>query len=60
MLIPVGVFTAPEKHIFEHANRVHPIYFEFPYEKVDDVTIDLPRGWQVNSVAASRRTRMVT
>ncbi|MFZ0818351.1 MAG: DUF3857 domain-containing protein [Candidatus Sulfotelmatobacter sp.] len=50
MLIPAGVFTGGEKHTFEHANRVHPIYFEYPYEKVDDVTIELPRDWQVSSV----------
>jgi len=50
VLIPAGVFTAVEKRIFEHANRVHPIYFEYPYEKVDDVTIELPPGWQVGSV----------
>lgn len=49
-LIPAGVFTASEKLIFEHANRVHPIYFEYPYEKIDDVTIELPPGWQVGSI----------
>jgi len=49
-LIPAGVFTAVEKHIFEHADRVHPIYFDYPYEKVDEVTIELPSGWQVDSV----------
>jgi hypothetical protein len=51
-LLPVGLFSAPEKHIFEHTNRVHPIYFEFPLEKVDDITIDLPLGWQVQSLPA--------
>ncbi len=50
VLIPAGVFTAGEKHIFEHANRVYPIYFEYPYEKWDDITIELPLGWQVGSV----------
>lgn len=50
VLIPAGVFTGAEKHTFEHTNRVHPIYFEYPYEKVDDVTIELPSGWQVSSV----------
>ena len=50
VMIPAGVFTAGEKHIFEHANRVHPVYFEYPYEKVDEVTIELPSGWQVSSV----------
>jgi hypothetical protein len=50
VLIPAGVFTAVEKHTFEHADRIHPIYFEYPYEKVDDLTIELPPGWQVASV----------
>ncbi len=50
VLIPAGIFTGAEKHIFEHANRVHPIYFEYPYEKVDDVIIEIPTGWQVSSV----------
>jgi uncharacterized protein DUF3857 len=49
-LLPVGFFTVHEKRIFEHANRVHPIYFDYPYQKVDDVTIELPTGWQVSSV----------
>jgi hypothetical protein len=50
VMLPAGIFTEVEKHIFEHANRVHPIYFEYPYEKIDDVTIALPSGWQVGSV----------
>lgn len=49
-LLPVGIFGATEKHLFEHAERLHPIYFQFPSEKVDDVTIDLPPGWQVQSL----------
>jgi len=49
-MLPVGFFTVHEKRIFEHGNRVHPIYFEYPYQKVDDVTIELPPGWQVSSM----------
>jgi Domain of Unknown Function with PDB structure (DUF3857)/Transglutaminase-like superfamily len=50
VLLPVALFGATEKRVFELSNRVHPIYFEFPFEKIDDVTIDLPLGWQVSSV----------
>ena len=50
VMIPAAIFTAAEKGVFEHANRVQPIYFEYPHEKVDDVTIELPPGWQVSSV----------
>ncbi len=54
MVLPAGLFTAGEKRIFEHANRVHPIYFEYPFEKIDDVTIELPSGWLVGSVPPPR------
>jgi hypothetical protein len=48
-MLPVGLFSATEKHLFDHTQRVHPIYFEFPFQKADDVTIELPLGWQVSS-----------
>jgi hypothetical protein len=49
-LLPVGLFGASEKHLFEHANRVWPVYFRYPYKMIDDLTIELPAGWQVESV----------
>lgn len=60
-LIPTALFTAGEKHMFEHAQRVHPIYFDYPYEKVDDVTIELPPGWQAGGLPAEQNqdTRLV-
>jgi hypothetical protein len=51
-LLPVGLFGGQEKHAFEHANRVHPIYFSYPSEKVDDVKIEIPLDWKVNSLPA--------
>jgi hypothetical protein len=49
-LLPVGIFSANEKRVFEHSERVHPIYFEFPSQKEDEVTISLPAGWEVGSL----------
>jgi hypothetical protein len=49
-LIPVGLFGAPEKHLFEHADRVHPVYFEFPTEVRDDITINMPLNWLVKAL----------
>ena len=49
-MLPAGIFSASEKRVFDHTARVHPIYFEFPSEKLDDVTITLPPGWLVSSV----------
>lgn len=49
-LLPVGLFSAPEKHMYEHATRVHPLYFHYMYQELDDVQIELPLGWQVSSL----------
>jgi Domain of Unknown Function with PDB structure (DUF3857) len=49
-LFPVGLFGGPEKHMFEHSTRVHPLYFHFQFEKTDDVRVELPLGWQVSSL----------
>jgi hypothetical protein len=50
-LLPVGLFSAPEKGVFDNAGRVHAVYFHYPYRKVDDVTIELPLGWKLSSLA---------
>jgi len=49
-LLPVGIFGGPEKHLFEHTTRVHPLYFHFMSQKADDVTIELPLGWKVSNL----------
>ncbi len=54
VVLPAAIFTEVEKRIFEHTNRVHPIYFEYPYEKIDDITIELPLGWSVSSVPPAK------
>ena len=53
-MLGVGLFSASEKHVFDHTNRIHPIYFEYPFQKVDDVTIELPLGWSVSSLPAEQ------
>jgi hypothetical protein len=51
-LLTVGLFGGPEQHLFDHADRVHPVYFSYPFERDDDVTVDLPLGWQIASLPA--------
>ncbi len=53
-VIPAAVFTAAEKHLFETAARLHPIYLEYPFHKFDDVTIELPPGWHVTGLPSPR------
>lgn len=50
-LLPVGLFSSPEKGVFESAARTHAVYFHYPYTKSDDIQIELPLGWKVGSLA---------
>jgi hypothetical protein len=53
-VMSVGLFTAAERRIFEHENRIYPIYFEYPFQKLDDVSIQLPAGWRVASLPSTQ------
>lgn len=53
-LLPVGLFAASEKHVFDLSERVYPVYFHYPYQKKDDVTLELPSGWVVSTVPAAQ------
>jgi hypothetical protein len=54
-LLPVGLFSAPEKHLFDHADRVQPVYFQYPFERVDDINIEVPLGWQISNLPAPHK-----
>jgi hypothetical protein len=44
------LFGNSEKHVFEHADRVHSLYFRYPYTKSDEISVTLPAGWKIGSV----------
>jgi hypothetical protein len=48
--VPAGLFSAHEKHIFDHTARSYPIYFDYPYSVTEDINIQIPSGWQVSSL----------
>jgi hypothetical protein len=35
--------------MFEHASRIWPVYFRYPFESADDITVTLPDGWKVGN-----------
>ena len=48
-VMPVGLFGGQDKRSFLHQTRAHPLYFGFRHQSADDITIELPTNWQVNS-----------
>ncbi len=51
-LVPVGLFGGNQKHLFDHAYRIYPIYFQYPFQESDEINIQLPTGWQIASLPA--------
>ena len=52
MLLPVGIFSASEKGLFDHVERLYPVYFDYPFQKVDDIQIELPEEMAISNLPA--------
>ena len=50
--MPVGLFSSTEKQVFDHATRNYAVYFQYPYEKDDLISVELPLGWKIGSLPA--------
>lgn len=50
LILPTGIFSAAEKHLFDHAERVYQVYVAYPYAQSDDISIQIPSGWKISSL----------
>jgi hypothetical protein len=55
LLVPTGVFQANTRNPFDHEVRKHPVYFRYPFREIDDVTIELPPGYRIESVPVNKK-----
>lgn len=44
-----NVFERSVKPLFENGGRRYEVYFEYPYSERDEITIDLPAGYELES-----------
>jgi hypothetical protein len=60
VLLSERVFTSPISRQFDHTSRIYPVYFNYAYTGVDDVTLQLPLVLRVGSLPPpqDRRTDM--
>jgi hypothetical protein len=50
LLLPASLFTGHESEAFSSATRLHPLYFSYPYQYNDYVSIKLPKGLGVSAL----------
>ena len=49
LILPLGIFEGSDVQ-FEHAERLYPIYFEYPYQEKDDISISLPTDYHIENL----------
>lgn len=52
-----NVFEKAAKPMFEGADRVHDVYFKYPYAESDDIVIEMPAGFELESPDAPAPVR---
>jgi hypothetical protein len=57
MLIPAAVFQASEPAAFHPEKRLYPIYFNCPYQDIDDVKLHVPAGYKIEGVPPERKVK---
>jgi len=56
ILVPIAIFRASQVHSFRSATRVSPIYFPYPYQEWDEITLKLPVGYTVEGLPPGEKT----
>jgi hypothetical protein len=54
LLFPPAVFEAAAKYPFQTSRRADPVYFQYPFQQIDDVTIQPPPGWSIESLPSEK------
>jgi Domain of Unknown Function with PDB structure (DUF3857)/Transglutaminase-like superfamily len=56
ILLPVTPFRASQVQSFESLTRVNPVYFPYPYQELDEISLTLPVGYRVEAAPRGEQT----
>ena len=56
LLVPAGVLRGSRRPSFQHAKRVHPVYFPHPWEEDDEIILRAPTGYEVEGMPEPRQS----
>lgn len=57
LLLPTNIFQVNDSNPFPHANRIHPVYFRFPFQELDEIDYELPAGFRTTNLPNPTTTR---
>lgn len=57
LLLPVSIFQGNDAHPFPSTQRKLPVYFSYPFAESDDITIEVPAGYQLEATPAPHNSK---
>jgi hypothetical protein len=54
-LVPLSVLQQGSGNPFRHEKRKYPVYYSYPFQEVDRVSLELPEGYEVETLPAPRK-----
>jgi hypothetical protein len=57
MLVPASPFQARQTAAFHAEKRIYAVYFNCPYEEIDDVKLKVPAEYKIESVPPARQAK---
>lgn len=55
IMLPMEVFQSSNRNPFIHENRANPIYFNYPFQEIDDIYIQMPQGFGVENLPQAKK-----
>ena len=55
LLVPFGVLQSNRSYPFQQTQRKHEVYVRYPFQVLDDVTIELPAGVEIENLPAPQK-----
>ncbi len=59
LLCPEGVFSGMDRSWFQLETRVHDLYFPFPSETRDSISLSIPVGYRIDVLPAAKSRNLV-
>lgn len=54
-LLPISVFQSNNKNPFQHEKRVQPVSFNYPFQELDEVSVEVPAGLNVENLPPNHK-----
>ena len=54
VLVPSFLFEVKQLDAFKNSERKYPVYFTYPYAELDNLNIELPAGYKIESIPTNQ------